>query len=154
MKRECYSLGGLKGQTKEAPGVGSGRPSKLLRILSTGRGDLREGVRYPRRLIPLSPVRNRREVRRIGLDQQTISRHEPEKIVVRPLLEGHDPAKRNVPAGVDGHLRERVGARVAVQNANDARSPCVTNYRARVVLRIAGVDDYRTLGFSGEGDLG
>ena len=93
MKRECYSLGCLKGQAKETLGIGRGRLAKLLWIVAANDGELRESVRDPRRLVPLPPVWHWREVRGIGLNQETIPRHQPKEIVVRPLLERHDPAE-------------------------------------------------------------
>jgi hypothetical protein len=153
VKRECYSLGGSKGQTEKTPGIGGGRPSKLLEVIAANGGDLRKRMRDPRRLIPFPAVGHWRKVRGIGLDQQTILRHQSKKIVVRPLVERHDPAERHIPAGVDGELRQGMRAGVAMQNPDDSGSPCLTDDRAHVVLRIAGVDYNRTVRFSSEGNL-
>ena len=154
MKRECYSLGALKGQTEETLGVLSGRASKLQRIIAACRGDLRESVRDPRRLVSLAAARNRREVGRIGLDQQAILRHQSKQIVVRPLLEGHDPRERHVPAGIDRELRQGVRASVAMQNPFNSRGSCIAYDRARVVLGVASVNDNGAARFSGKGNLG
>ena len=154
MKRECYSLGALKGQTEETLGVLSGRASELQRIIAACRGDLRESVRDPRRLVSLAAARNRREVGRIGLDQQAILRHQSKQIVVRPLLEGHDPRERHVPAGIDREFRQGVRAGVAMQNTYDAGGSCVAHDRARVVLGVTGVNDHGAARFSGKGNLG
>ncbi len=93
VNRECYSLGRWKGQTEETLGVGCSRPTKLLWIVATNGGDFPERVGDPRRLVPLSAVWHRREVRRIGFNQEAIARHYPNEIVVRPLLKRHDAAE-------------------------------------------------------------
>jgi hypothetical protein len=153
VKRECYSLCGLKGQTEETLGIGSCLPPKLLPVITADGGDLRERMRNPRWLIPFSAVGHRCEVGRIRLDEQAILRHESKKIVVRPFVERHDPAERHIPAGVDGEFRQGVRARVAVQNPNDSLSPCLADDRARVVLGVTSMNDHRTVRFSSERNL-
>ncbi len=153
MKRECYSLGGLKGQTENSFSVGGRLPPELLRIVAANGGDLRKSMRDPCRLVPFATVRHGGEVRGIGLDQKTIVRHQPEEVVVRPLVEGDDAAERHIPAGVDRVFCQRVRAGVAVQNADNTSSSCFTYDRARVVLRITSVNDYRTARFSSQGNL-
>jgi hypothetical protein len=65
VKRECYSLGRWKGQTEETLGIGRGHPTKLLWVIAANGCEFLEGVRDPRRLVPLPAVWHRREVRRI-----------------------------------------------------------------------------------------
>ena len=153
LKRECYSLGCWKGQTKEAPGIGRGRPTEILWIIAANYGDLGESVRHPRRLVPLPPVWHRREVRRIGLNQETIPRHQPKEIVVRPLLERHDPAERHIPPCFDREFRQRMRACVAMQDSRNSGTACLTDDRSRIVLGVTSVDDYRAVRFTSERDL-
>jgi hypothetical protein len=127
MKRECYTLGGVEGQTKETLGVRSGSVSKLARIVATGGSDLGKCVNYPCGLVPLPAVRHGRQVRRIGFDEQSVSRHQPEKIVVAPFLERHDATEGDAPARIDRELRQRVRARVAVQYPSNAGSSSFTD---------------------------
>ena len=93
LKRECYSLSGAGGQTKETPCIGSRSASKLGKIVAARERELEEGVRDPRGLITLPPERHGREIRRIGFDEQPVSRDESDEIVVSPLVEGDDPAE-------------------------------------------------------------
>src|ERR1035437_5174378 len=85
----------------------------LARNTSGGRYAL-DGPRDPRRLVPLSPMGNWSEIRRVGFDQQAVVRHESQQRVVRPLLECDDTAERNVPSRFEGRAGERVRARKAV----------------------------------------
>ena len=150
MNRECYSLGGLKGQTEETLAIGRGRASQVVDVVAAGSRDLGQSVSDPRRLVALAAVGHRRKIRRIGFDEQTIPRHEPEKIVVRPLVERHDAAERDVPAGIDGELREGVRPRIAMQHTDDSSCPRLADDRARVVLRVAGMDYHRAVRVGGE----
>jgi hypothetical protein len=151
--RECYSLGCWKGQTEETLGVGRGCITKIVWILAANNGDPFERVRDPRRLVALAAIRHRRQVRRIGFDQQAIARHHPNEIVVSPLLEGHDSAERHVPTASDREFGQRLRSRVAVQHSNDSGAVRVSDDRARVVLRIAGVNHHRSPRLPGELNL-
>jgi hypothetical protein len=143
VKRECYSLNRWKGQTEKAPRVGRGRPAKLVWIVGANFGDLAESVRDPRWLVPFPAEWHRREIRRIGLDQKAIARHQANQIVVSPLLERHDTAERDVPTGGDSEFRQGCRTSVAVQNSYDSGVACLADHRSRVVLGITGVDDHR-----------
>ena len=153
VERECYTLGSFEGQTEKALGVRRGGPSKFEGIVGPGRRDLRERVSDPRRLVPFPPEGNWCEIRGIGLHEQAIPRHQSQQVVVSPFIEGHDPAERDVPARPERELGQRVGARVAVQDAEDAGSTGVANHRAGIVFRVSGVDDYRLVHFIGERNL-
>ena len=121
MKRECYTLGGAEGQTEETSGVRGRHAAKIERILAAGGGDLRERASDPCRLVPFPPERNRCQIGRVGLHQQPLPGHESKQVVVRPLVEGHDPAERYVPAGIERGLRQGMGAGVTMQDTDDAR---------------------------------
>jgi hypothetical protein len=153
VKRECYSLGRWKGQTEETLCVGCSHPAKLLWILAAHGRDLLERVGNPRRLVSLPAVWDRREIRRIGLDQKAIARHHPNEIVVSPLLERHDAGERDIPAGGDRKFRQRSRAGVAVQNSGNSGALCLANCGSGVVLRVTSVNHYRSLGFVCEHNL-
>jgi len=153
VKRECYTLGGVKGQTKETSGVRSGSVCKLARIVATGGGDFLERVDDPCGLVPLPAVRHRRQVGRVRLDEQSVPWHQSKKIVVAPFLEGHDAAEGDEPARIDRELRQRVRARVAMQYAHHPGGSSFPDERACVVLGVAGVDDDSAAFFPCEREL-
>ncbi len=124
-----------------------------MRIVAPGRCNLRKGVGNPRRFVPLPPEGNRREVRGVGLQQQAIPRYEPHQIVVRPFVEGHDPAERDVPSGIQRELGQRMGARVAVEDSHDASGSGVADDRAGIVFGISGVNHDRLVHLSSKRDL-
>jgi hypothetical protein len=95
----------------------------------------------PRRLVSFPPERNWRQVRRVRLHQQSVPRHESEQIVIRPLVEGHDPAEGYVPTGIQSAFSKRVRAGVAVQDADDASSSRLPDKRSGIVLCVPRVDD-------------
>ena len=154
MKRECYSLGCWKGQTKEALGVGRRRQPKLAWIIAANGGDLPQRIRDPRRLVSLSAIWYRREVRRIRLNKKAIARHHSNQIVVRPFLEGDYTAERDTPTRGDRELRQGSRTGVAVQDSDNSSAACLANCGSRIVLRVAGVDDHRALRLVSERDLG
>jgi hypothetical protein len=154
VKRECYSLGCWKGQTEEAPGVGRRRQPKLAWIVPAHGGDLLQRIRDPRRLVSLSAMRHRREVRRIGLNKKAIVRHHSNQIVVRPLLEGDDTAEGDVPARGDREFRQGLRTGVAVQDSDNSSAACLANRGSRIVLRVPCVDDHRKLRLVSERNLG
>ena len=154
MKRECYSLGGWKGQTEQASGVGCRRQPKLVGIIAANGGDLSQRICDPHRLVPLPTMRHRREVGRIGLNQKAIARHHSNQIVVRPLLERHDTAEGDVPSRCDRELRQGWGPCVAVQDSDDSGDGRLANCSSGIVLCIARVHDYRALRLVSERNLG
>ena len=52
---------------------------------TTGSRDALDRPGDPRRLVALAAIRDRREVRRVGLDQQAVVGHEPHESIVRPI---------------------------------------------------------------------
>jgi len=153
VKRECYTLSRAQGQTEEASGVRGRDAAKLERIVPASGRDLGECVRDPRRLVPLPPEWNRREVRRVGFYEQAIARHQPEKVIVNPFLESHYPAERHVPTGTERDLRESVRPGVAVHDTDDAKGLGVADERASVVLGVPRVNDDRLLQLGRQRDL-
>jgi hypothetical protein len=153
VKRECYTLGSVEGQSKETFGVRSGSAPKLAQIVVAGRSDFGKCVHDPCGLVPFSSVRDGREVRRIGFDEQLLSWDQSEKIVVAPFPERHDATEGDAPAGIYRELRQRVRARVAVQHTQDAGASSFADERARVILGIAGVDNNRPVFLPGEREL-
>jgi hypothetical protein len=98
-------------------------------------------------------MRHRRQVRRIGLDQQPIRRHHPNEIVVSPLPERYNPAERDVPPGGDREIRKRVAARIAVQDSDNSGTVRFADCGSRVVLCVTSVDDERPLHVVSERNL-
>ncbi len=153
MKRECYTLCCAEGQTEEAPRVRGSDAAKLEGIVPASGCDLGERVSDPRRLVPLPPEGNGRQVRRVGLHQQPVSRHEAEQVVVSPLVEGHDSAERHVPPGIKRELRQGVRAGVAMEDTNDAIRPRLPDVGPRVVFRLSRVNDDGSVHLAGESYL-
>jgi len=108
VKRECYTLCALQGQTEKVLRVRRGGASKLGRIIAPCSRDPGQSVGDPGRLVPLSPEWHGREIRRIGFHQQTVCWDHSDEIVVCPLVEGDDPAERHIPPGGERELRQRM----------------------------------------------
>jgi hypothetical protein len=53
---------------------------------------------HPRRLVTLSSIRNRCEIRGIGFGENSILGNKPDQIVIAPLAKGDDSAERDIPA--------------------------------------------------------
>ena len=153
VKRECYTLCSFEGQTEKAFRVGSRHSSELSRIVSARPGNFRERVGNPGGLVPLPPEWHRREIRRIGLDEQSVSGHEPNQIVVGPLAERHDPAEGHVPSRVDRELGQPVRTGIAVHHSSDAGASGFTNDRACIVFRVSSMDNDGTAHLTRERDL-
>jgi len=153
LERECYSLRGFESQPKKALRIGGSCLAEADRIFTSSIGELDDGVRYPGRLIALAAKRDWRQVRRVGFHQQTVARNEPQQRIIRPLLEGDDSAERHVPPGVDRKLGEARTSRVAMQYATHIGCSRFTNYRARVLLGVASVNDEGLSSLSGKLDL-
>ncbi len=154
MKRECYTLCGFKGQTEEALRVRRSCGTKLEGIVVASRSELRQRMNHPRRLIPRSPERHRRQIWGVGLHQQPIARHEAEEVVVDPLFESDHATERHVPTGSESQLGQRMGAGVAVQHTDDPSAPGLVKEQLRVVLRFPGVNHHGPVHLGGESDLG
>jgi hypothetical protein len=106
VKRECYTLCGREGQTKETLCVRRRDPSQLERMHAASRRDFGERMRDPRWFVAFSPEGNRCEIRRIRLYDQAILRNQTNQVVVRPFLESDDAAERNVPSRIQRVLRQ------------------------------------------------
>jgi hypothetical protein len=107
----------------------------------------------PGGFVALPPKWDWCQIRRVGFHQEPIFRNEPEKLVVSPLLERHDAAEGDVPAGVDRERGEAMSPSVAVQYASDTGRARVSNDCARVVLGVPGVHDHGSAGLRGERHL-
>ena len=86
-------------------------------------------------------MRHGRQVRRVGLDEDTVVGHKLKQCVIRPLLECDDAAERDVPARVHGCLRKRMRPGETMQHTRNSGGARFGHHRARVVLGIARVDD-------------
>jgi hypothetical protein len=153
VKRECYTLCCIECQAEQALRVGSGDAAKLQGILCARGRDTRERVCDPGRLVSLSSERDRREIGRVGFDQQPVGRHKPEQLDISPLLECHDSAERHVPARGDGVLRETVRSGVAVEDTDYTGRPRLSDEQAGVVLRLPGMNDNWPSHLGGESNL-
>ncbi len=98
-------------------------------------------------------MRHRRQVGRIGLGEDSVVGYESEQIVVVPLPEGDDTAEGDVPAGGDRGLGERMRSGEAMENSGYTRGARFRHHRARVVLRVTGVNDDRAAELAGEHEL-
>ena len=98
----------------------------------------------PRRLISLSAVGNRGEVRRVGFDEEPVVGYEAQQVIVSPLLESDDAAEGDVPPRPERGLSERVRSGITMKHAADSRGAGFHDHRPRVILGVTGVDDERT----------
>ena len=153
MKRECYTLCGSEGQTEKTLCIRGRDPSEVERMHAASRRDLGERMCNPRGLVPFSPEGNRCEIRRIRLYEQTILWNQSYQVVVRPFVESDDAAERDVPSRVQGELRQRMGARVAMKDSGDASGSGIADDGASVVFRISRVDDDGLAHLGGERNL-
>ncbi len=152
-ERECYTLGSVEGQTEKSLCVRGRGLSKLESIVTSSLCNLRKRMGDPRRLVPFPPEGNGCEIRGIGLHQQTIPRYQPHQVVIRPFVERHDPAERDVPSRIKCELGQRVGASVAMEDSEDAGSSGIVNDRAGIVFSVSGMDDDRLVNLISKRDL-
>src|SRR5438270_8316185 len=110
-ERECYTLCGFDSQTKQAPRVGGSDVAERVDGRLARPCKFFQSVDHPGRLIPSASERHRREIRRVGLDQQTVVGNQPQQVVVSPFLEGDNPAERDIPSGSDGKFGQLVRTR-------------------------------------------
>jgi hypothetical protein len=110
-------------------------------------------MRNPSGLVPFPPEGHRREIGRIRLYEQTIPWDQTHQVVVRPFVESDDPAERDVPSRVQRELRQRMGARVAMQDSEDSGGSSIANGGPGVVFRISRVDNQRLAHLRGERNL-
>src|SRR5215211_5733309 len=88
--------GGL--QLKYPARVLAGRLNQLLnRHLANQRDPLRD-VPHKAGLVALPPMRNRSQIRTVGLEQQPVHRGLENGVVQLPVLEGDHPAERHIVA--------------------------------------------------------
>ena len=88
-------------------------------------------------------MRDRCEVRCVGLDEDAIVWNGAYHVVAGPVLEGHDAAEGYVPTGVERCSRECEAAGVAVKNAAHSFPSRLANHCIGIVVRVARVDHYR-----------
>ena len=125
-------------------------PSTATRAIAATRvGD----TRHPRRFVALAAMRNRRQKRAVGLDQQAIERH------ARATSRSSRPSgKVTMPASDDVETRGRaraghVGvAGEAVDHAAQPRRRLPRRSRKRVVVGFARVNDDRQVAATREPD--
>jgi hypothetical protein len=98
-------------------------------------------MRHPRGLVSFSAIGNGSKIRRIGFRKNSVVRNEANQIVVRPFPERHYSAERHVPSDANRRLGKLMRTRVAMKNSCNTARPCLENHRARVILRIASVND-------------
>jgi hypothetical protein len=153
VKRECYSLIAVEGQTEQSSCIVGCGVTELEGCLTSRRGDPGEGVRHPGGLVALAAKRHRCQVRRIRFHEQPIARHETQEIVVRPLPEGHDPRERDVPPRIDREFGEGLGAGITVKDSGYTGSARVMDDRAGIVLGFTRVDNDGLPHLGGERDL-
>jgi hypothetical protein len=104
------------------------------------------------RLVSLSPVRHRRQVGSIGLNQDPVQRDVEDGLVQAPVLEGHHPTEGDIVAVDQPRSQEGGTAAERVEDAGD------TGMRSEdggdVVVGLAGVNHRGLTGLGGETQLG
>ena len=153
-ERECYSRWRVKGQTKQAPCVRGRQPAEPVSIRLANGCKFVDRVRHPHWLISFPPEWDRRQIRRVGFNEQAIVRNEAKEIIVRPFLEGDDAAECDVPAGVDGEFGKGARAGVTVENARSTGRARLADHGAGVILGVSRVNDERLLDFCRQSNLG
>src|SRR5439155_22792581 len=128
-------------KTKE---IGAGLPrDRLDRHFGEARDFLCD-VRHERRLIALAAIRNRREIRRIGLDQHPVARHATRNVLQRErVLERHDAGERDVEPLVDRGARDVPCLGEAMHNAPRLTRALLAHDGERVVAGGSRVDHER-----------
>ena len=130
---------GLKSRAEHPRGVGSRQGRDLLGGTADGRREACRGAADECGLIALSPVRHRRQVRCVGLDQQAVDRDLPDQVVQLPAPEGDHAAPRDIVPQGEGGAEQRGAAAEGVQDGDGAR--VVPEDRGHVLVGLAGVDD-------------
>jgi len=99
-------------------------------------------------------VRDRSEIRGVGLDQKAIAGDETKELVVCPFLERDDAAEGDVPSDGQRRLRQCVGAGEAMQYPAHAVRASFEDHGGGIVFSLAGVDDDGAIDPFGECQLG
>ena len=122
--------------------------AKRLERLAAQFGDEGGGVGDKGRLAGLAAMRDRGEEGRVGFDQQPVLRNGLSHVLqVAGVLEGHDPAQRDVEAEVERGSGELGASGEAMEHPADAPFPRrFGEDRRGIVLGVAGVDDQRQAG--------
>ena len=150
-KYTASSIGGL--QSEQATRIRGRLPAQRRGVDAAERGDARDSERDPCGLVTLATMRNRRQVRSVGFDEDAIIRNRTHQIIARPVPERHDSAERHVPSSLDGSARECDAAGKAVQHTADASRRGLANEYGGIVIRVPGMDDYRAIVSRGEFEL-
>src|SRR4029079_11155752 len=85
---ECYTLSSVQSQTKQPLRIERCNGPEVCRIGASDKRKPGDCVCEPRRIGALATERHRREVGRVGFDEQPVLRHQSKEVVVRPFLEG------------------------------------------------------------------
>ena len=104
------------------------------------------------RLVALAPVRHRRQVGTVGLQEQPVQGRLQDGLVEAPVLEGDHPAERHIVAEDQPRPQEPEAAAERVQNRHDPRVRAEDG--GDVVVGLAGVDHDRLAGLGRQGELG
>ena len=102
-------------------------------------GERSHHVRDKGRLISFAATRNRRQVRRVRLGQQTIFGDRPHDFLTIEFGECNDPRKRHVTTLLQPHLQQLHAPRKAVEHLKN-RFGGVPQHRDRIVFRLACVN--------------
>lgn len=126
------------------------------RINTPRRGEMVQCVHHESGFVVLAPVRHRREIRCISLDENAIlwQAHGRLPQVLRRLV-GEDAAERHHEPQLHALLRQPILRREAVQHGLEGTlRHLLFQHPGRIVLGLAGMDDEWQAGFTGRRDLG
>src|SRR5215204_3642844 len=100
----------------------------------------------PCRLISLPAKRHRREIWRIRLGEDAITRHETEQLIVRPLFERYDSAERHIPACLQRDPCKLMGSGITMKDPDHTSLTCLADHCRRVLFSVTRVHNHRNAG--------
>src|SRR3954449_7289150 len=102
-------------------------------------------------LVALAPMRNRREIGTVGLEQQPVDRGLENGVVEPPVLKGDHSAERHIVAEDQPRSQELHPTAERMENCGDTGMG--TQHRRDVVIRLTCMDDGRLAGLGSESEL-
>lgn len=118
--------------------------SEFVHVLRTASGQARQRKRDERGFIAFAAVRDRCEIRGIGLHEQSIIGDNPQERLIGPTPKRDDAAKADIPANIEGRFGQWYGAGVAVEDADHPGRRRPLEKRKRIELGLARVENEGT----------
>ena len=136
----CSLIGRRAERVKERPRIGDDLLPQQIGFDPANLGDARGRERHPRRFVAFSAMGNRGEIRRVGLNEDAVTRNCSDDIVACPILERDNATKRHVPAGIQGGSGEADAAGETVKHPDNPVVTSLLKDCGCVAIRVARVD--------------